>query len=119
MFNRCNQTLVSLWCNTLEVHQLTSWELRMAKTATITTRVDPELKANIEEILSQLGMNTTQAINMFLKQLECHQGFPFDVQLTSVPDKSKQRLSGLHQDAMKTSDDFDAPLDDANKVVTP
>lgn len=85
----------------------------MAKTATITTRVDPKLKANIEEILSQLGMNTTQAINMFLKQLERHRGLPFDVQLASVPDKSKQRLSGLHQNVMKASDDFDEPLDDA------
>ena len=85
----------------------------MPKTATITTRVDPELKENIEEILSQLGMNTTQAINMFLKQLELHRGLPFDVQLTVPSRVNKHRFSGLHQGAMKTKDNFDAPLDDA------
>jgi len=85
----------------------------MAKTATITTRVDPELKENIEEILSQLGMNTTQAINMFLKQLELRRGLPFDVQLSNPPGINKQRSSGLHQGAMKASDDFDSELDDA------
>ena len=31
----------------------------MAKTATITTRITPELKSNAEKILQQLGMNTT------------------------------------------------------------
>lgn len=30
----------------------------MSKTATITTRVEPELKANADLILSQLGMTT-------------------------------------------------------------
>ena len=84
----------------------------MAKTATITTRVDPELKANIEEILNQLGMNTTQAINMFLKQLELRRGLPFDVQLNSIS-KTKQRSSGLHKGSMQVSEDFDLPLDES------
>ena len=85
----------------------------MAKTATITTRVDPELKANIEEILTQLGMNTTQAINMFLKQLELRRGLPFDVQLPIAPSINKQRVSGLHYGTIEMSDDFDKPLDDS------
>ena len=85
----------------------------MAKTATITTRVDPELKANIEEILSQLGMNTTQAINMFLKQLELRRGLPFEVQLPVAPAINKQRISGLHHGAIEISDDFDELLDNS------
>lgn len=88
----------------------------MAKTATITTRVDPELKANIEEILNQLGMNTTQAINMFLKQLELRRGLPFDVQLDAQLnsiEKRKQRSSGLHKDSMQVNEGFDSPLDES------
>ena len=85
----------------------------MAKTATITTRVDPELKANIEEILTQLGMNTTQAINMFLKQLELRRGLPFEVQLPVASAINKQRTAGLHYGAMEISDDFDKLLDDS------
>ena len=53
----------------------------MSKTSVITTRVDPELKANAEEILSSLGMTTAQAITMFLKQVELRQGLPFTPRL--------------------------------------
>ncbi len=53
----------------------------MSKTSVITTRVDPELKSNAEEILSSLGMTTAQAITMFLKQVELNQGLPFTPRL--------------------------------------
>jgi DNA-damage-inducible protein J len=49
----------------------------MNKSAIITTRVDPNLKANAEQILEQLGMTTAQAITMFLKQVELTKGLPF------------------------------------------
>ena len=48
----------------------------MSKTSVITTRVDPELKANAEHVLAALGMTTAQAITMFLKQVELNQGLP-------------------------------------------
>ncbi|CAA6827180.1 MAG: Unknown protein [uncultured Thiotrichaceae bacterium] len=76
-----------------------------------TTRVEPELKGNAERILNQLGMNTTQAINIFLKQVELHKGLPFDVQLPLSSEATPQRQSGLHQGVMSMSDDFDEPLD--------
>lgn len=53
----------------------------MSKTAVITTRVDPKLKAEVEQILAQLGMTTAQAITMFLKQVELNQGLPFTPRL--------------------------------------
>ena len=49
----------------------------MSKTVTITTYVDPELKANVDQIFAQLGMTTEEAISMFLKQIKLHQGLPF------------------------------------------
>ena len=61
----------------------------MSKTATITTRVDPELKANADQILSQLGMTTAQAISMFLKQVELNRGLPFTPRLP--PKASNER----------------------------
>lgn len=85
----------------------------MPKTATITTRVTPELKSNAEQILHRLGMNTTQAINMFLKQVELRQGLPFDVQIPALLKVNKKRIAGLHQGSMQMRDDFDDPLDDA------
>lgn len=53
----------------------------MSRTAVITTRVDPHLKQNAEQIFAQLGMTTAQAINMFLKQVELNQGLPFTPRL--------------------------------------
>lgn len=86
----------------------------MAKTATITTRISPDLKSNAEKVLQQLGMTTTQAINMFLKQVELRNGLPFDVQLTTTPmANTEKRSSGLHEGKIKMSKDFDAPQDDA------
>ena len=53
----------------------------MSRTAVITTRVDPTLKANAEKVLAQLGMTTAQAITMFLKQVELNRGLPFTPRL--------------------------------------
>lgn len=53
----------------------------MSRSAVITTRVDPELKANAEQVLAQLGMTTAQAITMFLKQIELQRGLPFTPRL--------------------------------------
>jgi DNA-damage-inducible protein J len=53
----------------------------MTKTATISTRIDPELKGNVEQIFAGLGLTTTQAITLFLKQVEMHKGLPFAVKI--------------------------------------
>ena len=56
----------------------------MTKTATITTRVEPELKKSAETVLEKLGVNTTDAITMFLNQVVLHRGLPFDVRLPNA-----------------------------------
>ncbi len=53
----------------------------MAKTATITVRVDPELKKKAEQTFSQLGLTTSEAVVLFLKQVEFHRGLPFEVKI--------------------------------------
>ncbi len=53
----------------------------MAKTATITVRVEPELKKKAEETFAQLGLTTSEAIVLFLKQVEFHRGLPFAVKI--------------------------------------
>lgn len=51
----------------------------MSKSATIRARVEPELKSRVESVFARLGLNTTQAITMFLKQVELRDGLPFEV----------------------------------------
>jgi DNA-damage-inducible protein J len=42
-------------------------------------RVDPKLKKSVERIFSDIGISTTEAIRLFLKQVVLHRGMPFPV----------------------------------------
>lgn len=57
----------------------------MAKTATITARIDPNLKEHAESVFKELGLTTSQAIALFYKQVELQQGLPFEVRLVGPP----------------------------------
>ncbi len=51
------------------------------KTSIINARVRPELKSEVEQILSKLGISTTQAITMYFEQIKLSRGIPFSLQL--------------------------------------
>ena len=51
------------------------------KTAIINARIKPELKGDVEKILSQLGITTTQAITMFFEQIRINKGIPFQLKI--------------------------------------
>ncbi len=47
----------------------------------LNVRVDEELKAKAEEIFSELGMNMSTALNIFLKTAVRYGGIPFELRL--------------------------------------
>lgn len=53
----------------------------MAKTETLHIRVNETVKANAEEILSMLGISLSEAVNMFLCQVNLTGGIPFEVKV--------------------------------------
>ena len=53
----------------------------MAKTSTISARIDPTTKQRAEEIFTKLGLTASPAITLFYKQVELHRGLPFPVEL--------------------------------------
>lgn len=53
----------------------------MARTAMINTRTEKELKSEVEGILKTLGLSTTEAINIFLRQVKLRRGLPFPVEI--------------------------------------
>jgi DNA-damage-inducible protein J len=55
----------------------------MSKTAMIRARTSPELKEEVESIFNQLGLTTTEAINLFYSQVKLNNGLPFEVKLPS------------------------------------
>lgn len=48
-------------------------------TTNINVRVDTELKQSAETLFSDLGLNMSTAITMFLKSAVSNEGIPFDV----------------------------------------
>lgn len=53
----------------------------MSLDATVRARVDSKLKKDVEEIFEQLGINTSQAINIFLKKVKSENGIPFELKI--------------------------------------
>lgn len=51
----------------------------MNKSATVRARIEPDLKHKAEKVFRELGLSTTQAINLFYKQVEIRNGLPFEV----------------------------------------
>lgn len=50
----------------------------------IQARIEPHLKESAESIFRKLGLSSTDAIRLFYKQVELHEGLPFPV---TVPNK--------------------------------
>ena len=53
----------------------------MAKTALINARTERDLKEEVEVILKALGLSTTEAINIFFRQVKMRKGLPFPVEI--------------------------------------
>jgi DNA-damage-inducible protein J len=60
----------------------------MSKTATVRARLEPGLKSHAETVFHRLGLNATQAITIFYKQVELRDGLPFDV---AIPTPATRR----------------------------
>ncbi len=64
------------------------------RTANLYARIEPDVKEQAESILSALGVSTSNAINMFYKQVILHKGLPFDV---SLPREYPLNLSTMNE----------------------
>jgi DNA-damage-inducible protein J len=61
----------------------------MAKISTVRARIEPELKADVEKLFKELGISTTEAINLFYRQVKLRNGFPFNV---VIPNKTTEKV---------------------------
>ena len=82
----------------------------MSLNATVRARVDETLKYDAENILKELGLNTSQAINIFLKKVVAVKGIPFDLK---VPSKQLQNaMNEAKNDKGTYHDDIDDMMKD-------
>ncbi len=56
----------------------------MMKTEQMQIRLEPELKAEAEAVLAQLGLKPTEFIRMALRQLVMRNGLPFEARIPNV-----------------------------------
>jgi len=57
---------------------------KTTKSAFIRARVEPKTKRGAEAVLARLGISTSEAINLFLSQINLRKGIPFSI---DIPNK--------------------------------
>ena len=96
------------------------------KTANVVARVEPEVKAQAELIMEQLGISASTAINMFYRQIIRWNGMPFRPTLAApqaldelTPAEFDAAMSaGLREAQAGQSRPLDAALDSIMKGLT-
>jgi DNA-damage-inducible protein J len=68
---------------------------KIMKTAIINARIEPELKSQVENILKEVGLNATQAITLFYKQVLLNNGIPFDIKIPN--DETQKAIEDARQ----------------------
>ena len=51
----------------------------MPRSAVLNLRIEPEIKAEAEELFGSFGLTVTDAVNVFLRQSLMRGGFPFEI----------------------------------------
>jgi len=56
----------------------------MALDATVRARIDTNLKQEVEDILKQIGLTTSQAITLFMNKIKNEKGIPFELKVPNA-----------------------------------
>ena len=76
----------------------------MSKTAMVRARLEPDLKNRAESVFHRLGLNATQAITIFYRQVELRDGLPFDVVVPTATTKRTFDASETGRDLIVCDD---------------
>ena len=68
-----------------------------AKSANLYARIEPDVKEQAESILAELGIPTSNAINMFYRQIILKRGLPFELKL---PDEKPLAMASLSKEEL-------------------
>jgi len=71
----------------------------MANTSAVYARIDSGLKENAEQILSQLGISPSGAIQMLYSQIVLTRGIPFEIKLPAAKPKA---IGGMSREELDT-----------------
>lgn len=77
----------------------------MPKTSSMHIRVEPKVKEEVEKILNTLGMTSTEAINIYLKQIILNAGIPFEIKMPQFSDEMLEAIAEA-EEIMKNPDEY-------------
>jgi len=80
------------------------------KTATLSIRIDPEVKAQAERTFAPLGLSLAEAVNIFLHKANLVGGLPFTV--------TQPRFNKTTEAALREADDILAGRVDAKRYAS-
>ena len=86
----------------------------MAKTSSIHIRVEPKVKEEVEKILDTLGMTSTEAINIYLRQIILNSGIPFEIK---IPQFSNEMLEAIKEGYAKIRKQSNFKKEEFEKVI--
>lgn len=74
----------------------------MALEATIRARCDADLKNSAEAIFKELGITTSQAINMFLAKVKREKGIPFELKIpnSTTANAMEEAQKGINMESV-------------------
>ena len=55
--------------------------MNSSNSATVRCRINPEVKEQAEEVLASIGMSTSDAMRLFLKQVAIRGAFPLELRV--------------------------------------
>ena len=65
-----------LQCGKIEIYKE---GIKMSKTTSMNIRIEPNLKKQVEEILTDLGMNISDAVTIYFKQIVLTDSIPLQI----------------------------------------
>jgi DNA-damage-inducible protein J len=88
----------------------------MANTTNINIRVDEEVKRKAEAIFTELGINMSTAMNMFLRYSVRYGGIPFDLRIEKPNAETLSAIEDVNnnRNISKTFDSVSALMEDLN-----
>lgn len=100
----------------------------MANTTAVYARIDTKLKENAEDILAQLGISPSSAIQMFYSKIVLTRGMPFELRLpypkpTAIGGMTREELDAelekgwesMQNERLYSADEVDQELDEMMK----
>jgi DNA-damage-inducible protein J len=88
--------------------------LATLKTTDVRSRIEPEIKIRAAEVLASCGLNLSDAIRLFLRQVVAQEGLPFEVKVPNATTRSAMREARSMRAAKFES--AEALFDDLEKI---